>query len=110
MKKIADFLFSYKLTAIILVLIAVSAGMATFIENDFGSQVAREKVYAARWFELLLLFFALNLTGIIFRYKSWKKGKLTVFIFHTSFLVILLGAAITRYLGYEGTMHIREDQ
>ncbi len=110
MKKIADFIFSYKLTAIILVLIAVSAGMATFIENDFGSQVAREKVYAARWFELLLLFFALNLTGIIFRYKSWKKGKLTVFIFHTSFLVILLGAAITRYLGYEGTMHIREGE
>ncbi len=110
MKNIINFIFSYKLMAIILVLIAVSAGMATFIENDFGSQVAREKVYAARWFELLLLIFALNLTGIIFRYKSWKKGKLTVFIFHTSFLVILLGAAITRYLGYEGTMHIREGE
>lgn len=110
MKKIADYIFSYKLMAIILILIAVSAGMATFIENDFGSHVAREKVYAARWFELLLLIFALNLTGIIFRYKSWKKGKLTVFTFHIAFLVILLGAAITRYLGFEGTIHIREGE
>ena len=74
MKKIVDFVFSYKLMAIILVLIAVSAGMATFIENDFGSHVAREKVYAAHWFELLLLIFAFNLTGIIFRYKSGRKS------------------------------------
>ena len=110
MKKIVDFVFSYKLMAIILFLIVVSAGLATFIENDFGSHVAREKIYAARWFELLLLIFAFNLTGIIFRFKSWKKGKLTVFIFHIAFLVILLGAAITRYLGFEGTMHIREGE
>ena len=96
--------------AIILVLIAVSAGLATFIENDFGSHIAREKVYAARWFELLLLIFAFNLTGIIFRFKSWKKGKLTVFIFHIAFLVILLGATITRYLGFEGIIHIREGE
>jgi len=110
MKKIADFIFSYKLMAIILILIAVSSALATFIENDFGSQVARERIYAARWFELLLLIFAFNLTGIIFRFKSWKKGKLTVFIFHIAFLVILLGAAITRYLGYEGIIHIREGE
>lgn len=86
MKKIVDFVFSYKLMAIILILIAVSAGMATFIENDFGSHIAREKVYAARWFELLLLIFAFNLTGIIFRFKSWKKGKLTVFISHLTIM------------------------
>ncbi len=110
MKKIVDYIFSYKLMAIILFLIAVSAGLATFIENDFGSHVAREKVYAAHWFELLFLIFAFNLSGIIFRFKSWKKGKLTVFIFHIAFLVILLGAAITRYFGFEGTIHIREGE
>jgi cytochrome c biogenesis protein ResB len=30
-------------------------------------------------------------------------------IFHVSFLIILLGAAITRYFSYEGVMHIREN-
>ena len=30
--------------------------------------------------------------------------------FHFSIIIILLGAASTRYLGFEGVMHIREDQ
>jgi cytochrome c-type biogenesis protein CcsB len=30
-------------------------------------------------------------------------------LFHISFLVILIGAAITRYISYEGVMHIREN-
>jgi cytochrome c biogenesis protein ResB len=37
---------------------------------------------------------------------SLKKAP--IFIFHLSFLVIVLGAAITRFMGFEGTMHIRE--
>ena len=33
---------------------AVSIGVATFIENDFGTQTAKAVVYNARWFEGLL--------------------------------------------------------
>ncbi|MDY0117936.1 MAG: cytochrome c biogenesis protein ResB, partial [Sulfurimonadaceae bacterium] len=33
-----------------------------------------------------------------------------LFIFHTAFIVILVGAAITRYFGFEGTMHLREKE
>ncbi len=38
----------------------------------------------------------------------YRKGKLARLIFHVSFIVIILGAAVTRYFGYEGMMHIRE--
>ncbi len=31
-----------------------------------------------------------------------------VLVFHLAFIVILVGAAITRFISYEGTMHIRE--
>jgi len=34
--------------------------------------------------------------------------KAPIFIFHIAFIVISIGAAMTRYIGYEGTMHIRE--
>ena len=27
-------------------------------------------------------------------------------LFHASFLLILVGAGVTRYFGYEGTLHI----
>ncbi len=37
-----------------------------------------------------------------------KQKRWALLTFHLSMIVILLGAAITRYFGYEGIMHIRE--
>ncbi|NJK94383.1 MAG: cytochrome c biogenesis protein ResB [Bacteroidales bacterium] len=39
-----------------------------------------------------------------------EEGKIPTLIFHLAFVLILIGAAITRYLGEEGMMHIREGQ
>ncbi|MBN1789988.1 MAG: cytochrome c biogenesis protein CcsA [Bacteroidales bacterium] len=110
MKNIVDFLFSTRLMGIVLALFAVSIASATFIENDFGSASARMLVYNAHWFELLLLLGMINLAGHIFTQKLYRKSKFTVFLFHIAFLLILLGAAITRYTGFEGTMAIREGE
>jgi cytochrome c-type biogenesis protein CcsB len=38
----------------------------------------------------------------------YRKDKALVLMFHISFFIVLIGAAITRYAGYEGSMHIRE--
>jgi len=57
---------------------------------------------------LIFLLLVINLSGQIFIYKLYKKKKLTVLIFHLSFIIIIAGAAITRYTGYEGRVHIRE--
>jgi cytochrome c-type biogenesis protein CcsB len=108
MKKIAAFLFSARLMAGIYIVFAVSIGFATFIENDFGSATARSFVYNARWFELMLLIGAINLTGRIITQRLWTKGKLTIFLFHFAFVFILAGAAITRYTGDEGVLSVRE--
>lgn len=108
MKKIADVLFSPYLMGSLIILFAVSIAVATFIENDYGSAAARASVYNARWFELLLLFLVINVTGMIFRLKLFKRKKFSVFLFHIAFLIILAGAALTRYVGFEGVMHIRE--
>jgi len=82
-------------------------GTATFIENDYGTQTARALVYKAQWFELFLAYFVAILVYNIIKYKSYKS-KPAVFLFHFSFLLVALGAIITRYIGYEGIMHIRE--
>jgi cytochrome c-type biogenesis protein CcsB len=110
MRKIVDFLFSSRLMALILILFAIAIATATFIENDFGNASARSLVYNARWFELLLLIGAVNLLGMTIKKKLYQWKKLTLFLFHLSFILILLGAAITRYTGFEGTMSIREGQ
>jgi cytochrome c-type biogenesis protein CcsB len=107
-KKISDILFSYWTTIILFVLLAVGAGVATFIENDFGTSTARVLVYNNIWYEIVMTLSCINLLGIIYRRKMWKqKAK---FIFHISFVIMLIGAGITRYAGYEGIMHIKEGQ
>ncbi|MCD4757077.1 MAG: cytochrome c biogenesis protein CcsA [Arcobacteraceae bacterium] len=107
-KKFADILFSYWIMLILLFLLGLGAGIATFIENDFGTSTARVLVYNNIWYEVVMTLSCINLLGIIYRRKMWKqKAK---FIFHISFVIMLIGAGITRYAGYEGIMHIKEGQ
>ena len=98
-----------KVATWLLFLFGVIIGIATFIENDYGTQTAKALVYNARWFEFFLLYFILLLIYNIIKYKSYKN-KMSVFIFHFSFFIIALGALVTRYVGYEGIMNIREGQ
>jgi cytochrome c-type biogenesis protein CcsB len=96
--------------AVLMLVFAVSIGYATFIENDYGTMSAKADVYNSRWFEALLALLALNLTLNIVRFKMARRAKTLVFLFHVAFLIILVGAAVTRYVGYEGIMHIREGE
>ena len=95
---------------ILFLVFAVSMAAATFIENDYGSDAAYGFVYDTRWFELILILLSVNLVGQMIIYRLYRKSKLTVFIFHLSFVLIIAGAGITRYFGWEGTMHIREGE
>lgn len=98
-----------KVAAVLLFLFGAIIGIATFVENDYGTQTAKALIYNAQWFEAFLLYFILILLYNIFKYKSYKS-KMSVFIFHIAFLVIAIGAAVTRYVGYEGIMNIREGE
>ncbi len=110
MKNIFNFLYSTRLTAILFILFATAMGIATFIENDFGTQTSKALVYNAWWFEAIMGFFIINFFGNIFRYRLYKKEKWAVLMFHLSFLLIIIGAAVTRYIGYEGIMLINEGE
>ena len=109
MKKIFFRLFSTSAAGLYMILFALAIGIATFIENDFGTSAAQKVIFKARWFELLLLLFSISILVNIFRYRMIQQRKWATLTFHASIILILLGAAVTRYLGYEGIMHIRED-
>lgn len=110
MNKLLGHLLSMKTAVVLMLLFAVSIGVATFIENDFGTLTARAEVYNAKWFELLLAVLALILVANIIRFRMYRREKWLAFLFHLAFLVILVGAAVTRYVGFEGIMHIREGE
>jgi cytochrome c-type biogenesis protein CcsB len=108
--KALRFIISPMMMGILFIVLAVALAAATFIENDFGAAAARAAVYNTIWFELLFLLLVVNLTGQIFLFRLWRREKLTVMLFHTAFIVMVAGAAITRYTGYDGMMHIREGE
>ena len=108
--KALRFIISPMMMGILFIVLAIALAAATFIENDFGAAAARATVYNTIWFELLFLLLVVNLTGQIFLFRLWRREKLTVMLFHTAFIVMVAGAAITRYTGYDGMMHIREGE
>lgn len=109
-KKLIRNFFSMAVTGMLLLLFAFAIGYATILEGSYGTAAARALVYSARWFEVLLMVLALNLVGSMLVNRLASKGKWTVFLFHSAFLVILAGAAITRYTGMEGSVRLREGE
>ena len=110
MKKLLSILYSTRLTAILFIAFAAAMGIATFIENDYGTQTSKALVYNAWWFEAIMLLFVVNFFGNIFRYRLYKKEKWPVLFFHVSFILVIVGAGITRYISYEGIMPIIEGE
>ncbi len=108
-KKLWSFLVSMKLMMTLVAIFAIASGVATFIENDHGVNTSWALVYSSRWFEAVQILLGISIIGNIIKYKIYTKKKWPVFVFHLSFLIILIGSGITRYYGYEGVLHIREN-
>ncbi len=109
--KIIKLLFASLYTAIPLMgIYAIAIAVATFIENDYGSNAARVLIYNTWFFNVLHLWLLVCLVGVLIRYKFLAQKKYASFILHLSFVIIILGAGITRFFGVEGLMNIREGE
>ncbi|ALV24617.1 cytochrome c biogenesis protein [Campylobacter iguaniorum] len=99
-------LLSYKFILFLLFILACGAGVATFLESIYDTQTAKIFVYNAFWYEVLMFVLMISLIGIILQTKMYKRFG--AFVIHLAFIVIIIGAFLTRYFGDEGIMHIKE--
>lgn len=111
--KLAKILFSTRLTAVLFIVFAGAMIAGTFM--DAGQETSptpysRALIYNAWWFEAIMVFFVINFVGNIFRFRLYKKEKWATLTMHLAFIFILIGAFITRYIGYEGMMPIQEGE
>ena len=111
--KLAKILFSTRLTAVLFIVYAGAMIAGTFM--DAGQETSptpysRALIYNAWWFEAIMVFFVINFVGNIFRFRLYKKEKWATLTVHLAFIFILLGAFVTRYIGYEGMMPIQEGE
>ena len=109
-KKLISILFSTRLMAFLFIVFAVAMAIGTFVEDKHGTSAARILIYNAWWFEAIMIFFVINFCGNISRYQLYKKEKWATLLLHLSFILIIIGAFITRYISYEGVMPIREGE
>lgn len=89
---------------------ALSCAVATFIENDYGTIAARAIVYNSWWFALLHIYLIFALIASFIHYRSLPRKKYASALLHLSFIIIIIGAGITRYFGKEGMFIISENQ
>jgi len=101
-------ILSIKMAVIFLLIFAVASGVATFIENDYGVAGSWSVVYTTTWFEAVQVMLGIMIVYNMFKYNVFQKKKIPSLMFHMGFVVILIGSGITRYMGYEGSLHIRE--
>ena len=109
-KRSLKFLFSSPMTIILLSVLAIVLGVATFIEQVYDTDTAMQIVYKAKWFEFIFLLLILNLFGHIKQYNLLSRKKWAGLLFHSAFIIIIIGAGVTRYFGSEGSMPIREGE
>ena len=108
-RKFYNFYFQPSSCLFYLILFPLAMGIGTFLETWYSTDAARIWVYNAWWFEVIMLLLMVNFMGNIKRYNLLNREKLSVLILHLSFIFILLGALVTRYIGDEGVMPIREN-
>ena len=109
-KKIFSFLFSTRLMAVLFIVFAAAMAAGTFIEDAYNTDTARVIIYNTWWFETIMVFFVINFIGNIKRYQLHKKENWATLLLHLSFILIIVGAFVTRYISYEGMMPIREEE
>ncbi len=110
-KKIFSVLFSTRLTAILFIVFAAAMATGTFLDASAETSptpYTRELVYNTWWFEAIMALFMINFIGNIGKYRLFRKEKWATLTLHLAFILILFGAFITRYISFEGMMHIRE--
>ena len=68
-------LFSTSASGLYFILFAASIGIATFIENDYGTSAAQKVIFKSRWFEVLLVLFGITIITNVIRFRMFQQKK-----------------------------------
>ena len=80
------------------------------MEEAYDTVTAKILIYDSFWLEIVMMLMVINFMGNIVRYNLLRFEKIGTLTFHLAFIVVIIGAGITRYTGYEGLMPIREGE
>lgn len=92
---IYEFLASLKLAVILILLLAILLGLATFVEANFGTAAVAFLVYQTWFFAALLALLAINIFCAASIRFPWKRHQTGFVVTHVGLLTLLAGSAIS---------------
>ncbi len=109
-EKLLRFLSSYRAALIFLSIYAIVLALATFVEKDYGTPVAKAIIYYSPLFILLHILMLINFVSITVNKKLFQLKRWGYIVVHFSFMVILAGAMFTHIFSEEGMIHLRKGE
>jgi cytochrome c biogenesis protein ResB len=97
-----------KTTFSLLIITIITLITATILEKLYGTPWVASHIYGSTWF--LLLWALLTISAIIYIIQRRLYRRPLTLLLHLSFVIILIGAAITHYFGINGQIHLRLDE
>ena len=94
-----------KTTFSLLIITIITLITATILEKLYGTPWVASNIYGSTWF--LLLWALLTIAALIYIIQRRLYQRPLTLLLHLSFVVILIGAAITHYFGINGQIHLR---
>jgi len=94
----------------LLVLLALTLVLSTFLESLYGTPFAQKTFYTTLWFDAVLALIALNLICAALSRWPFKKRHVGFVITHIGIVTLLSGAFLSRLLGSEGQISVFEGE
>ena len=96
--------------AVLLLMTLVAMACATVFESMHSTERALAEFYGAWWFHGLLALLGVNVLAAMLARYPFNRRQIGFVLTHSSILVVLIGALITREFAENGSMGIAEGQ
>jgi hypothetical protein len=101
------FLASLKLAVIVIVSLGALTAWGTFVEARYNDAEAASKiVYNSPFMYAVMVVFVINLTAVMVDRWPWRERHVGFVLAHIGLIILVLGAAMTKWMGIDGSMTI----
>ena len=94
-----------KVISTLYVMVVVAMAVATVVEKTRGTEYVLGAFYGAWWFTGLGALLAVG--GVAYMLQR-RVRRVSVWMLHGAFIIILIGALLTHLTAWQGTVHLRE--
>lgn len=102
--RLSRLLGSLQVAVVLLALFATVLAIGTMMESWYSEKIAKELVYRAWWFNLLLLLLGVNIFFAAAKKWPWKKHQTGFLITHVGLLTMVAGGLLTGLRGTDTSM------